>query len=123
MDLHDYITGVGRQARAASHFIARADTDVKNQALLLAAQAIERDTRRLLDANARDLDAARAAGLDAPMIDRLTLTGKSVAAMADGLRQVAKLPDPIGEISELVRRPSGIRVGRMRVPLGVIAII
>jgi glutamate-5-semialdehyde dehydrogenase len=123
MDLHDYMKGIGRQARAAAQFIARADTAVKNKALMLAAEAIEHDAGRLLEANAQDLATARAGGLDAPLVDRLTLGEKSVAAMADGLRQVATLPDPIGEISGLVQRPSGIRVGRMRVPLGVIAII
>src|ERR1019366_1231217 len=101
----------------------RADTATKNKALTLTAQAIGRDVRRLLDGNAKDLDAARNAKLDAPLIDRLTLTEKTIAGMADGLQQIAKLPDPIGEISELKQQPSGIKVGRMRVPLGVVAII
>ena len=123
MDIQSYMTGVGKQARAASRLIAKADTATKNKALTLAALAIERDMQRLLDANARDLDAARAKELAAPLIDRLTLAEKSVAAMADGLRQIAGLPDPIGAISDLKQQPSGIQVGRMRVPLGVIAII
>ena len=123
MDIQTYMTGVGKQARAASRLIAKAGTAARNEALTLTAQAIERDMRGLLDANAQDLDAARAKKLDAPLIDRLTLTEKSIAAMADGLRQIATLPDPIGEVSELKKQPSGIRVGRMRVPLGVIAII
>ena len=123
MDIQTYMTGVGKQARAASRLIAKAGAAARNEALTLTAQAIERDMRRLLDANAQDLDAARAKKLDAPLIDRLTLTEKSIAAMADGLRQIATLPDPIGEVSELKKQPSGIRVGRMRVPLGVIAII
>ena len=123
MDIQTYMTGVGKQARAASRLIAKAGTAARNEALTLTAQAVERDMRRLLDANAQDLDAARAKKLDAPLIDRLTLTEKSIAAMADGLRQIATLPDPIGEVSELKKQPSGIRVGRMRVPLGVIAII
>ena len=123
MDIQSYMTGVGKQARAASRLIARADTAAKNQVLTLTASAIERDMQRLLDANARDRDAARAKKLDAPLIDRLTLTEKSVVAMADGLRQIATLPDPIGALSELKQQPSGIKVGRMRVPLGVIAII
>ena len=123
MDIQSYITGVGKEARAASRLIARSDTATKNKVLMLTAQAIERDSRRLLDANAQDLAAARAKKLDAPLIDRLTLTEKSVSAMADGLRQIATLPDPIGAISELKQQPSGIKVGRMRVPLGVIAII
>jgi glutamate-5-semialdehyde dehydrogenase len=87
------------------------------------AAAIERDRKRLIEANERDLAAARAQNLDAAMVDRLTLTPKVIAAMADGLRQIAALPDPIGRISGLRKRPSGIRVGQMRVPLGVVAII
>jgi glutamate-5-semialdehyde dehydrogenase len=123
MDIQTYITGVGKQARAASRLVAKADTATKNNALLLTAQMIERDSERLLAANAQDLAAARAQRLDPPLVDRLTLTAKSIADMADGLRQMAKLPDPIGHISELKTQPSGIKVGRMRVPLGVIAII
>ena len=123
MDIQTYITGVGKQARAASRLVAKADTATKNAALLLTAQAIERDVDRLLAANAQDLAAARAKQLDAPLVDRLTLTANSIADMADGLRQIAGMPDPIGEISELKIQPSGIKVGRMRVPLGVIAII
>ena len=123
MDIQSYMVTVGKQARAASRLVAKADTATKNRALTLTAEAIERDAARLLTANALDLDAARAKKLDAPLIDRLTLTKKSIADMADGLRQIAKLPDPIGEISELKQQPSGIKVGRMRVPLGVIAII
>ena len=123
MDIQSYMTGIGRQARAASRLVAKADTATKNRALALTAQAIERDARSLLDANAKDLAAAREKKLDAPLIDRLTLTDKTITAMADGLRQIIKLPDPVGEIGELRQQPSGIRVGRMRVPLGVIAII
>ena len=123
MDIQSYMVTVGQQARAASRLVAKADTATKNRALTLTAEAIERDVERLLAANAVDLDAARAKKLDAPLIDRLTLTEKSIADMADGLRQIAQLPDPIGEISELKQQPSGIKVGRMRVPLGVIAII
>ena len=123
MDIQSYMVTVGKQARDASRLVAKADTATKNRALTLTAQAIERDVERLLAANALDLDAARAKKLDAPLIDRLTLTKKSVADMADGLRQIANLPDPIGAISELKQQPTGIKVGRMRVPLGVIAII
>ena len=123
MDIQNYMLGVGRQARAAARLVARADTATKNQALTLTAQAIQRDVKRLLDANAIDLKAARAKKLDAPLIDRLTLTGKTIADMAEGLLQIVKLPDPVGEISGLRRQPSGIEVGRMRVPLGVVAII
>jgi glutamate-5-semialdehyde dehydrogenase len=123
MDVQTYIHGVGRQARAAARSIARADTATKNRALKSMATAIERDARRLLEANARDLAAAKTQNLDAAMIDRLTLTPRVIESMADGLRQIARLPDPIGRISGLRKRPSGIRVGRMRVPLGVVAII
>jgi glutamate-5-semialdehyde dehydrogenase len=114
---------VGRRARAASREVARADTATKNRALLAAATAIMRDAKMLLAANADDVKGARTAGKDAAFIDRLTLTEKSIEAMAEGLEQVAKLPDPVGEISELKEQPSGIKVGKMRVPLGVIGII
>jgi len=123
MDVTTYMHGVGRQARAAARVIATADTTTKNRALKDMAAAIERDAKRLLEANARDVEEARKQKLDAAAIDRLTLTPKTIVAMADGLRQIAALPDPIGEISPLKKRPSGIRIGRMRVPLGVVAII
>ncbi|HSF46941.1 MAG TPA: glutamate-5-semialdehyde dehydrogenase, partial [Burkholderiales bacterium] len=123
MDIQTYIHSVGRQARAASREMAKAETARKNQALETAARAIERDSERLLAANAKDVDAAREAGLDPALLDRLTLSPKSIASMAEGLCEIAKLPDPVGEIADLKYRPSGIQVGRMRVPLGVIAII
>jgi len=123
MDVGTYIHNVGRQARAAARVIAKADTATKNRALKEMAAAIGRDQKRLLEANARDVAEARKQGLDAAMIDRLTLTPRGIAAMADGLRQIAALPDPIGEITRLKKRPSGIRVGKMRVPIGVVAII
>jgi len=117
------MTGVGRHARDAARLVAKADSTAKNQALILIAEAIERSADALLTANAQDLAAANEKKLDPPLIDRLTLTPKNIASMADGLRQIALLPDPIGEISDLRQQPSGIRVGHMRVPLGVIAII
>ena len=123
MDVQTYMHGVGREARAASRFIAKAGTHTKNQALTVIAQALERKAKRLLEANARDLEAARKKKLDAASIDRLTLTTTTIEAMADGLMQIAKLPDPVGEIIGLKYRPSGIQVGQMRVPLGVIGII
>ena len=123
MDIQSYMTGVGRHARDAARLVAKADSTAKNQALILIAEAIERSADALLTANAQDLAAANEKKLDPPLIDRLTLTSKSIASMADGLRQIALLPDPIGEISDLRQQPSGIRVGHMRVPLGVIAII
>jgi glutamate-5-semialdehyde dehydrogenase len=123
MDIQSYMHAVGRAARAAARAMAKAETRAKDGALLSMVRAIDRDCATLLDANKRDVEAAKAKGLEAAMIDRLTLTAKSVGEMAEGLRQIAQLPDPVGEISELRYRPSGIQVGRMRVPLGVIGII
>ena len=123
MDIQSYMHSIGRAARTASRAMAKAETAAKDHALAAMAQALERELGRLIDANARDVVAARAKGLDAALVDRLTLTPKSVAAMAAGLRQIAQLPDPVGEISGMHYRPSGIQVGRMRVPLGVIGII
>jgi len=123
MDIQTYMHQLGQQARAASRDMAKADTAAKNRALLAIAGAIRREREALLTANRTDLDAARAAGMEAAMLDRLTLTEKSIATMAEGLEQIAALPDPIGEISNLKYRPSGIQVGQMRVPLGVIGII
>jgi glutamate-5-semialdehyde dehydrogenase len=123
MDVPTYMHGVGREARSASRLIAKADTATKNHALERIARAIERTAQTLIEANARDVEAARSKGLDSAAIDRLTLTEKAVFAMADGLTQIAKLPDPVGEIMNMRYRPSGIQVGQMRVPLGVIGII
>jgi glutamate-5-semialdehyde dehydrogenase len=123
MDVQSYMHGIGRGARAAARELAKADSAVKNRALTSIAHALTRNSAVLLAANARDIDAARAGKLDSALIDRLTLSEKSIAAMADGLTQIAALPDPIGEITNLRYRPSGIQVGRMRVPLGVIGII
>ena len=123
MDIKDYMKTLGQNARAASRLMARAETSTKNHALLTIAAAIRRDKEALLKANRADLAAARAAGMDDAMLDRLTLSEKGVATMAEGLEQIAALADPIGEITDLKYRPSGIQVGRMRVPLGVIGII
>ena len=123
MDIHTYMHGVGREARRAARAMARAETRAKDAALLAMADAIGASSAGLLAANAQDIAAARAKGLDSAMVDRLTLSAKSVAAMAEGLRQIAALRDPVGEIAELAYRPSGIQVGKMRVPLGVVAII
>ena len=123
MDIQQYMMTVGSQAREASRHLARADANAKNAALNALAGMIGRDSNALLEANQEDLAAARAAGMAPAMIDRLTLTGKGVAAMAAGIEQVADLPDPVGEITDLKFRPSGIQVGRMRVPLGVVGII
>ena len=123
MDIKTYMQTVGRQARSASRSVAAASTDAKNKALLAMAAEIRARATQLLDANARDLAEARANGLEPSMIDRLTLSAKGIEAMAVGLEQVAALPDPVGEMTDLKRRPSGITVGKMRVPLGVIGII
>src|SRR3981081_378869 len=114
---------VGRRARAAAREGARAATTAKNRALVAAAKAVRRDAKKLLATNAEDVKSARAAGKDAAFIDRLTLTEKTIEGMAEGLEQGAKLPDPVGSIRELKEQPSGIKVGRMRVPLGVIGIV
>ena len=123
MDIQSYMHGVGREARTAARVLARAGSRAKDDALHAMARALERDTAKLLEANRQDLDAGRAKGLEASMLDRLTLTPQSVASMAKGLRQIAALHDPVGEIADLSYRPNGIQVGRMRVPLGVVAII
>lgn len=123
MDIKTYMESVGQKARAAARSIARADTNQKNLALNAMADAIERDADKLLAANTEDVARALANGLDSAMIDRLTLTPKGVASMAEGLRQIASLTDPVGAITDLNYRPSGIQVGKMRVPLGVIGII
>jgi glutamate-5-semialdehyde dehydrogenase len=123
MDITAHMHHLGRQARAASRAMARASGATRNRALLLIASAIERESAVLQAANERDLDAARAAGLAPALLDRLALSDHAIGIMVDGLRQIATLPDPIGEISNMKVRPSGIQVGQMRVPLGVIGII
>ena len=123
MDIAQYMNQVGVQAREASRAMAKADTRTKNQALNAIADMILRQQDKILAANQQDLAQAKANGLDSAMLDRLTLTVKSVHGMAEGLSQIAALADPIGEIRDLKYRPSGIQVGKMRVPLGVIGII
>ncbi len=122
-DLRSMMQALGQAARAAAQLTAKASTATKNKALTVMAAAIRRDEQLLISANASDLALARDKKLDSSLIDRLTLTTERIAAMADGLEQIAALPDPIGAISDLNYRPSGIQVGRMRVPLGVIGII
>ncbi|HQZ45663.1 MAG TPA: gamma-glutamyl-phosphate reductase, partial [Usitatibacteraceae bacterium] len=122
-DVRALIASLGQLARDASRELARAGTAAKNHALEAAADSLVDREKTILAANARDVKAARAEGADDAFVDRLKLTGKAVEEMAEGLRQVAKLPDPVGEITELRFRPSGIQVGRMRVPLGVVGII
>ncbi|KPK12535.1 MAG: gamma-glutamyl phosphate reductase [Acidithiobacillales bacterium SG8_45] len=122
-DIHAYMQALGERAREASMAIGRADTGSKNAALLAIADAIDAARATLVEENAKDLEAGRKGGLDAALLDRLELNGDRICAMAEGLRQIATLPDPVGEITDLAYRPSGIQVGKMRVPLGVIGII
>ena len=114
---------MGAAARAASRLIARADTAAKNRALAGMAAEIRKQSAKILAANAADVEGAKQAGRDAAFVDRLTLGAKAVEQMAAGIEQVAALEDPVGKISERVRRPTGIEVARMRVPLGVVGII
>ena len=123
VDVDAYMQQLGEQARAASRVLARAETAAKNQALLGIADRILEREDALMAANARDMEAGAAKGLDASLLDRLELTQGRIAAMVEGLRQIAALADPIGAITDLDYRPSGIQVGRMRVPLGVVGII
>lgn len=123
MNIQEYMQTVGQQARAASRVLAALDANAKNTALLAMATAIDLDCSKLLAANRLDVEEARANGLDAALLDRLSLTEKGIADMAKGLRQIAALPDPVGEITDLKYRPTGIQVGHMRVPLGVVGII
>jgi glutamate-5-semialdehyde dehydrogenase len=122
-DIDAYMADLGRRARAASRLLARASTSAKDRALLAIAEAIESEREALMAANRQDLEAGAAKGLDAALLDRLELTPGRIDAMTEGLRQIAALPDPVGAITDLNYRPSGIQVGRMRVPLGVIGII
>ena len=119
----DYMRGLGRAARAASHEIARTTATTKNLVLKTLAERIDRNRSLLVTANGQDLAAASGAGHDAAFIDRLRLTEANIDTMIEGLGQIAALPDPVGEITDVRQRPSGIQVGRMRVPLGVIGII
>ncbi|MDD2832684.1 MAG: glutamate-5-semialdehyde dehydrogenase [Methylotenera sp.] len=123
MNIQHYMENIGIGARDASRYMASADTRTKNLALHNIAHAILREKDALLAANHLDLQAARTNGLSGAMLDRLTLTEKSIHAMAEGLRQIAELNDPIGEMTDFKYRPSGIQIGKMRVPLGVIGII
>jgi glutamate-5-semialdehyde dehydrogenase len=123
VDAPSVVKAMGEAARAAARELARSPTAARNRALEAAAEALSDREKTLLAENAKDVKAARAEGNDDAFIDRLTLTAKAIEEMAEGLRQVARLPDPVGEVTGLAFRPSGIQVGRMRVPLGVIGII
>lgn len=122
-DIPAYMARVGAAARAAATAMAAAPTAAKNAALLALARRLREDRDALQAANARDIEAAQAAGLAAPMVDRLKLGDAVIATVAEGCEQLAAMPDPIGEIVSLKRRPSGISVGQMRVPLGVFGMI
>ena len=122
-DVRALMLAMGEAARAASRDLARATTAAKNRALEEAADALVAREKTILAANAEDVKGARAQGRDDAFIDRLKLTAKAIESMAEGLREIAKLPDPIGEVTGLAYRPSGIQVGKMRVPLGVIGIV
>ncbi|MDR9468429.1 glutamate-5-semialdehyde dehydrogenase [Marinospirillum sp.] len=123
MNIADYMQKLGRDARQASRLVAAATTATKNKALLATAEALNTQREQLLEANALDMRAGAAKQLDAALLDRLELTPARVEAMIEGLQQVAALPDPVGAITDMNYRPSGIQVGKMRVPLGVIGII
>jgi glutamate-5-semialdehyde dehydrogenase len=123
VNIKAYMQTLGSQAREASRIIAAADTGLKNQALLAIAEALNHDREKLLAANAVDMQNGSANGLDAALLDRLELNPERIDAMIEGLHQVATLPDPIGEVTDLQDRPSGIKLGKMRVPLGVVGII
>ena len=123
IDIAAYMDNLGQRARAAARGIARSSTQARNRALTATAAALRREAAALQRANALDLQAAREAGHDQAFVDRLALTQRVIDTMAEGLEQIVMLPDPVGEISGLSYRPSGIQVGKMRVPLGVIGII
>jgi len=123
MDIQQYMNEVGRNARAAARKVAAATTGVKNAALLAIAEALLADRTKLIAANKLDMQKGRESGLDAALLERLELDDQRIDAMVEGLRQVAALPDPCGAITDMSYRPSGIQVGKMRVPLGVIGII
>ena len=123
MDVEQYMEELGGAARAASRVVAAAPTAVRNNALLAAHDALDAARTQLAEANVEDLERGRANGLDAPLMDRLELTPARIDTMLEGLRQVVALPDPVGSITDMNTMPSGIQVGRMRVPLGVIGII
>jgi len=123
MDIRSYVNEKALEARRSAPKMAILSSAIKNAALLGMSDALVSETDALLSANAKDLDEARRRGLSKAMIDRLTLNSKRVAEMATGLREVASLPDPVGELVKMVRRPNGMQVGRVRAPIGVIGIV
>ncbi len=123
LDIREYMLKLGIQGRKASRELSRASTKSKNHALLTIASSIREAADVLKTQNDLDLVAGKAKGLDAALLDRLELTDSRIEAMAEGLEQIANLSDPVGEVSSMRYLPSGIQVGQMRVPLGVIGII
>jgi glutamate-5-semialdehyde dehydrogenase len=123
MDIKQYVTDKARKAKVASRILATVSTEIKNNALFQMAKGLEAEAAKLISENRKDLIEAEKKGLSKAMIDRLTLTPDRIKAMADGLREVAALPDPVGEVVRMWRRPNGMEVGRMRVPIGLIGII
>ena len=123
MDYAAELNQKGKVARQAARKLAVLSTDVKNQALQAMAEAVQTNQQAILAANQRDIDNGQAKGMSRPLLDRLLLTADRISAMADGLRQIASLPDPVGEVLSMHRRPNGLDIGKMRVPLGVIGII
>jgi len=123
MDIKQYMTELGQQARQAARVLSRTETSQKNAVLLKIADLLIESTPKLIRENNKDLEAGKNNGLDDALLDRLALNEDRIEAMADGLRQIASLPDPVGEVSDLKYQPSGIQIGKMRVPLGVIGII
>jgi glutamate-5-semialdehyde dehydrogenase len=123
MSIADDISKIARDARQASLVMARLSSGAKNDLLLRMAAALEANADSLVEENGKDLEAASAKGLSGAMLDRLMLDGKRIGSMADGLREVAALPDPVGEVTKMWKRPNDLMVGKMRIPLGVIGII
>ncbi len=123
MDIKQYVTEKAKKAKAASRQLANISTEIKNNALFKMAAGLEKEADRLIAENKKDLDEGQKKGLSNAMLDRLKLTPERIKSMADGLREVAALPDPVGEIVKMWRRPNGMQVGRMRVPIGLIGII
>ncbi|HEC99156.1 MAG TPA: glutamate-5-semialdehyde dehydrogenase [Proteobacteria bacterium] len=123
MDIKKLMLDMAKAARDAGRVVAKLPTDTKNKVLLSMAEELVKQTKKIQKANEKDLQAAKKKGLSAAFIDRLTLTDKVIKAMADGLAEVAALPDPVGEVVRMWRRPNGLQVGRMRIPLGVIGMI
>ncbi len=123
MDIKQYVSDKAKKAKAASRALANISTEIKNNALFKMAAGLEKESSRLISENQKDLMEAEKKGLSKAMIDRLTLNAERIKAMADGLREVAALPDPVGEVLKMWRRPNGMEVGRMRVPIGLIGII